>query len=352
MTEGLSSDPRLRLWPLALATPLLLFVPLMLMGVSPPLAALALALVYFLGIPALDHLLGRDHRNLDRETQRILAQVPLYRALMYAAIPLYAAGMLATLWVVRYGDLPLWAVPILLFGAGITLGSVILIGHELGHAIGAKWDRRFGQMALAMVGYGHFTIEHNRGHHITVATPEDPASAPKGMGLYAFARQELWGVFIGALRLQRTYLNRKGITWWSWRNDLLVSWAMTLIWFGGIVLWLGPIILPALLVLSLFAWFALTMANYVEHYGLRRQRLDSGAMSRARVHHSWNSNFAFTNLLSFHLQRHSDHHLIATKPYQNLENKPEAPQLPSGYPGCFALALIPPLWFRVMDEKL
>ena len=298
-------------------------------------------MVYFLAIPAVDHVFGRDHRNLDRETQQILARVPLYRGLMYAAIPPYGAGMLATLWVVRHGGLPLWGLPILLFGAGITLGSVILIGHELGHAVGAKWDRRLGQVALAMVGYGHFTIEHNRGHHIHVATPEDPASAPKGMNIYTFAWRELTGVGLGALQLQRAHLTRKGLAWWSWANDLLVSWAMTLIWFVAIILWLGPLIIPAILILCLSAWFALTLANYIEHYGLRRQKLDTGNYEPCQVHHSWNSNFAFTNLLSFHLQRHSDHHVIATKPYQNLEDKPEAPQLPSGYPGSFGLALIP-----------
>ena len=340
------SDPRLALWPIGL------ILPLLLVSVSPLLAAFTPLIIYFLIVPVIDHLVGLDTRNLDAETQRILGNVKIYRRLLFASIPLYAVGMAGVLWVVRHGGLPLWSLPLFLFGAGVTLGSVILVGHELGHGVGAKWDRRLGLIALALVGYGHFTIEHNRGHHRTVATPEDPASAPKGMGLYRFAQRELWGVFQGALEQQHAQLKRQGVPWWSLRNDLLVSWLLTLTWFGALTLWLGLIIVPALLLLCFFAWFALTMANYVEHYGLRRAKLENGKYEPCQVHHSWNSSYAFTNLLSLHLQRHSDHHVNAAKPYQNLEHVADAPQLPSGYPGCFALALLPPLWFRVMNPRL
>ena len=349
---ALTYDPRLYWWPIALLLPLTLLLPVTWVGVSPVWAAVGPLVVYFLIVPALDHLFGQDHRNLTRATQGIEAHRGFYRALMYASVPLYMVGMAAVLWVIRYGGLPLWLLPLLIFGAGIMLGSVILVGHELGHSVGSKADKWLGMLALAAVGYGHFTIEHNRGHHLTVATPEDPASAPKGMSLYRFAQLELWGVWIGALRHQRAALNRKGHGWWSLHNTLMASWTMTLIWFAALTIWLGPLIIPALIALCFFAWFALTMANYIEHYGLRRKKLGNGKYEPCQPHHSWNSSFAFTNLLSFHLQRHSDHHVNASKPYQSLEHMDQAPQLPSGYPGCFAIALFPPLWFAVMNPKL
>jgi alkane 1-monooxygenase len=110
--------------------------------------------------------------------------------------------------------------------------------------------------------------------------------------------------------------------------------------------------LPFIVIHHFYAWYGLTQANYVEHYGLMRQRLPNGRYELPEPRHSWNTNHIYSNLISFHLQRHSDHHANALRPYQALRDFREVPRLPSGYPGSFGLAAIPPLWFKVMDPKL
>ena len=115
---------------------------------------------------------------------------------------------------------------------------------------------------------------------------------------------------------------------------------------------LGWLMLPFLLVHNLVAWWQLTSANYVEHYGLLRERLPSGRYEAPAPHHSWNANHLVTNLALFHLQRHSDHHAYPSRRYQSLRHFEDLPQLPSGYFGMFPLAYVPALWFRVMDKRL
>jgi alkane 1-monooxygenase len=96
----------------------------------------------------------------------------------------------------------------------------------------------------------------------------------------------------------------------------------------------------------------LEVVNYLEHYGLLRQKREDGRYERCRPEHSWNSNNVASNVLLYHLQRHSDHHANPTRRYQALRHVEEAPQLPTGYAGMIVLAWIPPLWRRVMDPRL
>jgi alkane 1-monooxygenase len=96
----------------------------------------------------------------------------------------------------------------------------------------------------------------------------------------------------------------------------------------------------------------LEVVNYLEHYGLARQKRPDGRYERTGPEHSWNSNNVASNVLLYHLQRHSDHHANPTRRFQALRHFDQAPQLPTGYAGMILLALIPPLWRRVMDERL
>jgi alkane 1-monooxygenase len=205
---------------------------------------------------------------------------------------------------------------------------------------------------MGLVGYGHFRVEHNRGHHVHVATPEDHVSARMGESIYAFALREIPGAFRRGWLLEKERLDRAGLSAWSLHNEILLSWALTLAIAFGLIAAFGPIIIPFLLVHHVYAWYGLTQANYVEHYGLLREKLPSGRYELPEPRHSWNTNHIYSNLISFHLQRHSDHHANALRPYQALRDFENLPRLPSGYPGCFALAMIPPLWFRVMHPKL
>ena len=147
-------------------------------------------------------------------------------------------------------------------------------------------------------------------------------------------------------------MHRRGYSRWSWRNEILQSYAVSLVLFLGLLISFGIITLPFLLLQTAYAWWQLTSANYIEHYGLLRERLPNGRYERCQPRHSWNANHLASNLILFHLERHSDHHSYAARHYQSLRHYEDVPQLPSGYFGMFLLAYVPSLWRKVMDARV
>ena len=129
-------------------------------------------------------------------------------------------------------------------------------------------------------------------------------------------------------------------------------WDLPLLLYGMLAAVFGVIIVPFLIAQAAIGWLQLTLANYIEHYGLLRLKMPDGRYERCRPEHSWNSNHLFSNFVMLHLQRHSDHHANPMRRYQSLRNFDGNPQLPAGYPAMYLLALIPPLWRRVMDPLL
>jgi alkane 1-monooxygenase len=233
----------------------------------------------------------------------------------------------------------------------VLSGIGINTGHELGHKK-ERLDRLAARLVLAVPAYGHFTMEHNVGHHAEVATPGDSASARFGESIYRFALREIPGGVRRGWRLESERLRRRGYRTWGWRNEILQSYAVSLLLYGGLVLAFGFGVLPFLLIQAAWAWWQLTSANYIEHYGLLRERDASGRYERCQPHHSWNANHLASNLLLFHLERHSDHHAWPARHYQSLRHFEHVPQLPSGYFGMFLLSYVPPLWRRVMDPRV
>jgi alkane 1-monooxygenase len=173
-----------------------------------------------------------------------------------------------------------------------------------------------------------------------------------GESIYRFALRELPGGIRRGWQLERERLAREGRGALSVHNTMLQSYALTAGLQVALVVAFGAVMLPFLVIHNVVAWWQLTSANYVEHYGLLRRRLPSGAYEAPQPHHSWNTNHLVTNLALFHLQRHSDHHANPTRRYQSLRHFPDLPQLPSGYFGMFTLAYFPRLWFKVMDARL
>lgn len=319
-------------------------------GGNPWTALFPLAFIYAF-IPLLDLVVGEDPFNPPEEVVPQMAADPYYRRLLHASVPVFYLSLFAAIWFAGTATLPVWAFVALAAGFGLVHGNVITIGHELGHKNNAT-DRLLGQIVNAVVGYGHFCIEHNRGHHVWVSTPEDPASARLGESIYAFALRELPGSFRRGWAQEIERLKRKGLSPWSFQNEILQSYAITLAVAAVAISLFGPKMIAFLAIHNFLGWYGLTQANYVEHYGLARQKRANGKYEPVEPRHSWNTNHIVSNLMLFHLQRHSDHHANAQRPYQALRNFPDLPRLPSGYPGSFALAAIPPLWFRVMDPKV
>jgi alkane 1-monooxygenase len=302
-------------------------------------------------VPLLDVLLGVDRSNPPESAVPRLDADRYYRRITYALVPVLWAAFVFCAWFVASHDLPWHGVLAVVLSCGAVGGFSINLGHELGHK-GTALERWLARLVLALTAYGHFNIEHNRGHHRDVATPADPASSRMGENIYAFMCREIPGAARRAWVLEAQRLRAAGQPVWSLKNEILQPALMTLALWGGLALWLGPEILPFLLAVSFWSWFQLTSANYVEHYGLLRQRGADGRWETCKPHHSWNSNHVFSNWALFHLQRHSDHHAHPLRRYQSLRHFENLPQLPNGYFGMFVIAYLPPLWYRVMDHRL
>jgi alkane 1-monooxygenase len=345
-------DPKRYAWLLGLIVPTLPFLAYGLVQ------ATGLGVFWFYGpflvfviFPALDLMIGVDATNPPDSVIKWLEQDRYYRWCTYLFLPIQYAGLLFACWLWSSGKLSTVDGIGLALTVGMVSGIAINTAHELGHKR-ERLERWLSRIALAQSGYGHFFIEHNRGHHVRVATPEDPASARLGESFYAFWPRTVVGSLGSSWELERTRLARMGRSPWTLRNDILGAWAMTVVLFAALAVLFGPVVLPYLLVQAVIGFSLLEVVNYLEHYGLLRQRREDGRYERTRPEHSWNSNNVASNVLLYHLQRHSDHHANPLRRYQALRHCEEAPQLPTGYAGMILLAAVPPLWRRVMDPRL
>jgi len=345
-------DRKRHLWLLSVLFPLIPFVGMGLVLATGLQWLLWVPLAFVYGvIPLLDAAFPHDRSNPPEPVVPLLEADPYYRRLNHLTVPLHFVVLIAGSAFVVSQDLGWSALLAHSLMVGAISGFGINTGHELGHKKNAL-DRLAARIVLAVPVYGHFTMEHNAGHHTDVATPEDSASARFGESIYRFARREIPGGLRRGWRLERERLERAGRGPWTWRNEILQSYALSLVLYGGLVWSFGAAVLPFLLLQAAWGWWQLTSANYVEHYGLLRAKGPDGRYERCQPHHSWNANHLASNLVLFHLQRHSDHHAWAARHYQSLRHHDDVPQLPSGYFGMFLLAYLPPLWRRVMDPKV
>ena len=345
-------DPKRYAWLLGLLIPTLPFLAWGLVH------ATGLGVFWFYGpmlvfgvFPPLDLALGMDARNPPDSVIKWLEQDRYYRWCTYLYLPIQYAGLVFACWLWSHGHLSGIDSIGLALTVAVVSGIAINTAHELGHKR-ASIERWLSRVALAQSGYGHFFIEHNRGHHVRVATPEDPASARLGESFYAFLPRTVLGSLRSAWQLERVRLRRPGSSALSPRNDILGAWAMTVVLFAALVAIFGLVVLPYLLIQAVIGFSLLEVVNYLEHYGLLRQQADDGRYERTRPEHSWNSNSAASNVLLYHLQRHSDHHANPIRRYQALRHVDDAPQLPTGYAGMILIAVMPPIWRRVMDHRV
>ncbi len=308
-------------------------------------------ILVFLVVPLLDFLIGTDPVNAPESAVPGLVAQKYYKYITYAYIPSqFAVTVMGALYAAS-GQLAIWEFAGLVLSVGTLNGIGINTAHELGHKAG-KLDRWLARLTLAPVAYGHFFVEHNRGHHVRVATPEDPASSRMGETFWQFLPRTVTGSVRSACELERKRLAREGRSFWSVENEVLQAWAMTVALFAALTIALGPVALLFLVLQAAYGASLLEVINYIEHYGLLRRKQENGRYERCQPQHSWNSNHIVTNLVLYQLQRHSDHHAHPTRPFQALRHFEEAPQLPSGYASMLIAAYIPPLWFRIMDHRV
>ncbi len=307
--------------------------------------------VTYVLIPLLDWILGSDTNNPPEEIVPQLEEDTYYRWLTYLTVPLHFIVLIGIAWFIGTNDLTIWSVLALALTAGSYSGLGINTAHEMGHKK-TDLERFLAKIVLAVPAYGHFCIEHNRGHHTAVATAEDPASSRMGESIYKFVLREIPGAFTRGWEQEKVRMERQGKSAWNWQNDILQSFAISAVLQIGLIVAFGWIMIPFLAIHNVYAWFQLTSANYIEHYGLLREKDEKGRYERCLPHHSWNANYIFSNIVLFHLERHSDHHANPTRRYQSLRNFENLPELPNGYYGMYMAAYIPWLWYKVMDKRL
>lgn len=304
-------------------------------------------------VPLAEARLRGRHHNLSPEAEAgRRGRLWAYDAIIYAALALHItllAGFLVGISVDRWSGLALAGA---VATVGLSCGAIgINLGHELGHRQRAlhQWGAR---VALFSSLYLHFLVEHNRGHHTRVATPEDPASSRRGEWLYTFWLRSISGSWRSAWALEARRLGLKGQGPFSPRNEVLTG----AIAQGGAVLGvglaLGPAAAAAFVVVAALGALLLETVNYIEHYGLSRGLRPDGRYERVTPLHSWTSDRPIGRALLFELTRHADHHANAGRPYPVLRHFEAAPELPQGYPAMMVLALAPPLWFKVMDPHI
>ncbi len=345
------TDKRRRWWVLSAVLPMLPLVSIAAWLSTGLTWTLWITLLCVYGLfPLLDQLLGEDPNNPPDEVVFRIEEDRWYRRLTFLALPGVYATLVAGAWLAATGSLTFMGYLGLALSVGWTSAAGINAAHELGHKK-SKLEIVLAWLALAPSGYGHFRVEHTFGHHRDVATPEDPASSRLGESYYRFMTREIPGALGRAWKLEKARLARQGRGAWHPANENLQAWALTVVLWGAVLAWLGPAVLPLLLIQAGFAYSLLSAANYVEHYGLLRDRREDGSYERVRPEHSWNSNRVVSNLMLYQLERHSDHHAWPARRYQSLRHFPEAPQLPTGYFGMFLVAMVPPLWRKVMDER-
>ncbi|QHS10455.1 fatty acid desaturase [Sinimarinibacterium sp. NLF-5-8] len=347
------ADGKRYLWLLSPGLPLLALLALVMADhataqVTAGLWLWLMPVVFYGVVPLLDWWIGTDPVNAPESAVPGLEADRYYRWIVFAYIPLQYAVTIFGVWLAVQGGLPWWALIGLVISVGMINGVGINTAHELGHKTNAL-ERWLAKLTLAPVAYGHFFIEHNKGHHKRVATPEDPASSRMGETFWAFLPRTVIGSVQSAWEIEAARLHRDGKPALSRHNEVLQAWGMSVLLFAGLTLWLGPWALLFLLAQAAYGASLLEVVNYLEHYGLLRLKEPSGRYERCQPRHSWNSNHIITNLVLYQLQRHSDHHANPTRRYQALRNFDDSPQLPSGYASMLLIAYIPPIWFRVMD---
>ena len=346
------SDPKRYLWLLGPAIPFIGAVVLAAYWQTQAgwLLWVAFVLVHAV-LPVLDWMFGEDASNPPDSALQALENDRYYSWVLYAFVPIQigvtigGAAMIAMLdmgWVDILG---------LAISVGVINGIAINTAHELGHKKD-KLDRWLARISLAPTFYGHFYVEHNRGHHKNVSTPADPATSRFGETFWAFWPRTVVGSLRSAWHLEAERLQRFGKGVWSADNENLQSWALSVLLFGGVLLAFGTVVLPYLLIQAVYGFSLLEVVNYLEHYGLLRRKNPDGRYERCLPEHSWNSNHTVTNLFLYHLQRHSDHHANPTRKYQTLRHFEDSPQLPSGYAGMITLAYLSPLWFALMNKRV
>lgn len=332
----------------AFSIPIVAFIGLYFKG-----SVVFLTPIYAFGmIPILELIFPVDTTNLSNEQVDSKLKRRVFDWLLYFNLPIVYGLVLYGLFVTTSASIETYELIGIILSVGIVLGvNGINVGHELGHR--QRTNERFlGKALLLPAMYMHFYIEHNHGHHLHAATPEDPATARFNQSVYSFWFTSITRQYISAWRIQSKLLKSQSLPFVSIKNDMLWYHIIQLTYLLVVFSFFGSIGLLFALTSAIVGFLLLETVNYIEHYGLLRLKTGSGRYERVKEMHSWNSNHVIGRIVLYELTRHSDHHYKSSKKYQILDCHDESPQMPFGYPTSMVLAMLPPLWFNIMNKRV
>ncbi len=311
-----------------------------------------LPIIYaFMLVPFLELFIKANATNLSETEEELRKKDPIYDWQIYLMVPIQCVFVFLFLTSIGEPDLLVSDLIGRITGMGLMCGVIgINVAHELGHR-SKLHEQLMAKILLLTSLYMHFFIEHNQGHHKNVSTKEDPSSARRNETLYTFWIRSVVFSYISAWRIQLKQLKKKGSSFVSLKNEMLVFQFVQAIFLAAIVYFFGWLVTGYFVLAAIMGFLLLETVNYIEHYGLVRNK-KGDVYERVMPQHSWNSNHIIGRLVLFELSRHSDHHYIASRKYQILRHIDESPQMPTGYPGMMLLATVPPIWFYVMNRKL
>ena len=311
------------------------------------------AVIYaFVVLPFLDVIFGKNTTNLDEESLKNKAINRLFDWMLYFNLPIVFGLMCYCFFQVSVQNYSTSEWIGLSLSAGILLATnCINVAHELGHRK-SLFERTLSKTLYIPCLYMHFYIEHNFGHHMKVATPEDGATAKYNQSVYAFWIRSVSKQYVDAWKKQFELLSTKKLPFFSVHNDMLWYHLIQPLYIFMVLILFSQKAMLFAFAAGVISFLFLECINYIEHYGLLRSKTTSGRYERVQTHHSWNSNYNIGRIVLYELTRHSDHHFKSSKKYQLLETHKESPNLPVGYPASILLSLVPPLWFLVMNPRV
>lgn len=263
--------------------------------------------------------------------------------------PLLALGI----WAIGLGaHLDLVDKLLIFTGLGLYFGQISNSNaHELIHAPG-RLPRRIGALIYISVLHGHHVSAHLRVHHVHAATDLDPNSARAGEGFWRYCARALRGEFMAGWRAENAHRARAATPLPALTHPYVAYVGGGLMLLVAAFLLTGPKGLIAYVLIALYAQLQLLLSDYVQHYGLRRRMLDTGKPEPVGPQHSWNAPKWYSSAMMLNAPRHSDHHTHPARPFPALQVSDTMPILPHSLPVMAVLALIPPLWRRVMDRRV
>jgi len=303
-------------------------------------------------LPLFELFIKPNTRNLVAAEEELAKADKTYDFILYLIVPLQFITLYFFFKNITDNTLTWYDIAGRIWVMGLMCGVFgINVGHELGHRVNV-FEQTLAKMLLLTSLYMHFFIEHNKGHHKRVATPEDPSSARFGEWVYSFHFRSIIFSYLSAWEIANNDVRKKCNTALTLKNEMIQFHLIQIAFITILFFVFGWLVTLYFLIAAVIGILLLETVNYIEHYGLQRKTLVDGKYERAMPAHSWNSDHVIGRLFLFELSRHSDHHYLASRKYQVLRHHDDSPQMPTGYPGMMILALMPPVWFWVMNKRI